>query len=104
MQPHGDTAPYDVVLDTGRRFLCVQVKSAAHPRGHAYEVNAGRGRYIKRPYSARDIHFLAAWLIPDNVWYIIPISALRRRKTLRLHPSLPSCPFSPFREAWHLLL
>lgn len=100
MQPHGDTAPYDVVLDTGRRFLRVQVKSAARPRGGAYEVNAGRGRYRKRAYTTRDINFLAAWLIPDNAWYIIPISALRRRKTLRLRPSGP---FAPFREAWHLL-
>ena len=100
MKPFGDSAPYDVVLDNGSRLLKLQIKSAASPRKGVYEINAARGRFIKRPYTRRDIDFLAAYLIPEDTWYIFPVSSFSPRKTIRLHPLRKS----RFREAWHSLL
>jgi hypothetical protein len=100
MKPHGDSAPYDVVVDNGRRLLRVQVKSVAKRHRDSYEINAGRGRFIKRAYTCAEIDFLAAWIVPDDTWFIIPVAALRCRKTLRLSRSGH---FLGYREAWTLL-
>ncbi|HVP43158.1 MAG TPA: group I intron-associated PD-(D/E)XK endonuclease [Terriglobales bacterium] len=100
MKPFGDSAPYDIVVDNGSRLLKLQIKSAASPRNGAYEINAARGRFIKRPYTRRDIDFLAAYLIPEDTWYIFPLSAFSPRKTMRLHPNRRSS----YKEAWHFLL
>ena len=100
MKPHGDSAPYDVVVDNGRRLLRVQVKSVSQRHRDSYEVNAGRGRFIKRAYTSAEIDFLAAWIVPEDIWFIIPVRALARRKTLRLSRNGH---FPRYREAWHLL-
>lgn len=99
MKPFGDSAPYDVVIDNGSRLLKLQIKSAATPRRGAYEINAARGRFVKTPYTRRDIHFLAAYLIPEDIWYIFPVSSFSPRKTMRLYPNRNS----RYKEAWDLL-
>ena len=99
MKPFGDSAPYDVVVDNGSRLLKLQIKSAGTPRNGAYEINAARGRFVKTPYTPRDIHFLAAYLIPEDTWYIFPLSSFSPRKTMRLHPNRPC----EYKEAWDLL-
>ncbi len=110
MKPFGDSAPYDVVVDNGSRLLKLQIKSAASPRNGAYEINAARGRFVKRAYTRRDIDFLAAYLVPEDTWYIFPLSAFSPRKTLRLpansdvaRPPSTGSRHSPYREAWNLL-
>ena len=113
LKPMGDSLPYDVAVDNGHRLLRVQVKSVSRPHRGVYEVNAGRGRNVKRAYTARDIDFLAACIFPADgqrptaddqrlVWFIFPLAAFSPRKTIRLSP-LRSERWTPFREAWHLL-
>jgi hypothetical protein len=56
-------------------------------------------------YLPGEIHFFAAYIVPEDTWYIIPLPAtggctsllVRRRNDRR--PGL----YDAYREAWHLL-
>jgi hypothetical protein len=83
----------------------IQVKCSTQLLNGLYRINAHRrtgGRAV--PYLASEIDFLAAFIIPEDTWYIIPIHAVRatsllfRRKNDR-RPGL----YDQYREAWHLL-
>ena len=108
LRPIGDSARYDVATRSPKRcrFVSVQVKSVgyAEPSG-AYEVNCGRGNQSKIPYTPQEVEFLAVYVIPEDVWYIIPVKALQRRTRLRVHPfrAKRKMRFEPYREAWFLL-
>lgn len=104
-KPYGDSAAYDFIVDAGAGVLLrVQVKSVAAFNGKDYHLNTGQGGRHKRGYTAGDIDLLAAYVVPCDAWYIIPVSALAGLKTIHLCPHRPSnYKFEPFRDAWHLL-
>ena len=105
-QPFGD-AKYDFILDNGRHLHRVQVKSVSVPdRCQAgCRISSGSGGGSRRPYTAREIDFLAACILPEDVWYILPVAAFAPVKTIRLCPDRRLRDrFAPFREAWELLL
>jgi hypothetical protein len=94
------------------RILCpipllwrVQVKASTQLLNGLYRINAHRrtGRRAV-PYRPGEIDFIAAYIIPEDTWYIIPLHAVRgtsllfRRKKDR-RPSL----YGQYKEAWHLL-
>ncbi len=89
-----------------RPFLWrVQVKCSTQLLCGLYRVNAHRRTPRGAvPYTPAEIDFIAAYIIPEDTWYIIPIRAVRgtsllfRRKKDR-RPSL----YNQYREAWHLL-
>jgi hypothetical protein len=113
-------SPYDFITDFGdlpealqgrspecrRSISRVQVKSVSVPDRHqaGYRISAGFGGSSRRPYSAREIDFLAALVIPEDAWYIIPVYAFAPSKTVRLNPRHPIRDrFARYREAWDLL-
>jgi hypothetical protein len=107
-QPWGDSARYDFIVDSGVRLSRVQVKSVSRPSPrNAYHLCVAAGSGGKHPYTPRDIDFLAAYIIPEDIWYLIPSPVLRAVHTIALHPG-PTRQrpgrFESFREAWHLLL
>src|SRR5947209_14734690 len=103
-RPFGDNARYDFVVDAGAGLLRVQVKSVSVINRTAYRIAASSGSRIKRGYTAADIDFLAAYVIPHEAWYIIPIQAFDSIVSLRVAPHRRSnCRFEKYREAWHLL-
>ena len=65
----------------------------------------------KKDYSVKQIDLFAAYVIPVNVWYLIPASMMlgaRRRKGTMLYPVvLPirknSFRYECYREAWGML-
>jgi len=113
-KPYGDSERYDFVLDARpRRFTPrapsllwrIQVKSSTQLLNGLYRINAHRrsgGRAL--PYLPGEIDFIAAYIIPEDTWYILPLHAVRatsllfRRKKDR-RPGL----YDQYREAWHLL-
>jgi len=108
-KPYGDSRRYDFITDTGtgRRIWRVQVKSTAHRSGRGYVVNATSRRHSRAVYNASQIDFLIAYAIPRNVWYVVPVSALKST-TFRVYPDgcrrrAPWAPFEQYRQAWHLL-
>jgi len=99
IKPWGDSSRYDVVVETGGRFLRVQVKSTSCKRNNHYVCSIdGRG---KNPYTAADIDFFAIYVIPLDIWYFIPIEASSSAINLSPHNSLSQ--HACYREAWHLL-
>jgi PD-(D/E)XK nuclease superfamily protein len=120
-KPWGDSAPYDFVLgqhmkacqmkaNPGKahrikarsgRFLRVQVKSTSHQRGRSFKchISANQG-----PYLPGELDFIAAYVIPADTWYILPAHAALGQIHVMLSPHLANAKYSPYREAWHLLL
>jgi hypothetical protein len=114
-KPWGDTARYDFIVEHRGRFQRVQVKSTTScppvRKGRipgAYMCNTvSRGPTVKtagRSYLAAEIDFFAFYIIPEDVWYIVPIADVRRaRFAVYLNPYQRHNKYFRFMEAWHLL-
>jgi len=104
-KPWGDSLPYDFVVGRRGRFHRVQVKSTSTRHCRGYHVSCFRPAG-NRPYKKSELDFLAAYVVPEETWYVIPVRAFAPRKTITVFPhQLPTRGgrFERFREAWHLL-
>jgi hypothetical protein len=100
-KPWGDSERYDFILDSGHGFLSVQVKSTQRYAESRYRVKAAGW---KDTYSLGEIDFLVAYIIPEDLWYVVPIAAFAKRKALRFYPhSGRKALYERYREAWCLL-
>ena len=100
-RPWGDSRHYDLVVEADSCLLRVQVKSCASRKHNSYLVNVHGG---KHHYTKDDFEFLAAYIIPLDLWYIIPSdAALVSRDRLCMTPGSGKAKYEPYREAWHLL-
>jgi PD-(D/E)XK endonuclease len=105
-RPFGDSARYDFILECpDGTLLKIQVKSGSYSRYGAYCINAATGIAGRQPYSPGDFDFLAAYIIPADLWYIIPLAAFLPRQSLWFTPDDPARrpTWEPYREAWHVL-
>ena len=101
--PWGESSRYDVMLEHEGRYMRVQVKSTIYRVGNAYVCNT-RPDNDDQPYTTRQIDFLAAYVIPANVWYILPAKVATRLKgNIWLSPHKKGHKYEPFMEAWELL-
>jgi hypothetical protein len=102
-RPDGDSQPFDRIV-TRRSMYRVQIKSTRHMHGNAYHLVVHRGG---RPYRRGEYDFLAAHIVPHDVWYIIPYSAVKRRWAITVFPNnnrqrkTPG-QFEKYRERWDL--
>jgi hypothetical protein len=108
MKPHGDSLPYDFVVDTGERLARVQVKTGGRLTADGrYHVNTVRTKNARgrRTYSPSQIDFLVAYVVPEDAWYVIPVSAIKNRVCVYFfpHQARNRGRFEKYREAWHLL-
>ncbi len=109
LKPWGDSLAYDVGLDPGLGLLRVQVKSTTCLRGSSYRCRFIPGPESVRRYTAKEIDFFAAYVIPEDAWYLIPSAELFKhsQQEIVLCPIEPRHPeryhFERFREAWSLL-
>jgi hypothetical protein len=106
-KPWGDSERYDFILDSGERLWRVQVKSTYVARAHMYSVNAGgNSRDNKREsYTAEEIDILVAYIVAEEIWYVVPVAAFAPRKHLIFYPSgcCSGGPYEKYREAWDLM-
>ncbi len=105
-KPWGDSDRYDYILDAGRRFWRVQVRSTAYESHRGYAVHTYV--YVKRKMvalTADDIDCIIAYIVPLNLWYVLPVEAFSPCKNLWFYPhgSKKGSRFESFREAWWLL-
>jgi hypothetical protein len=88
------------------RLIRVQVKSSTQLFQGLYRVNAGR-RLNRRvvPYQPAEIDFLAAYIIPEDSWFILPLPHILGQTSLLFRPKKSSLPglYDSYREAWPLL-
>jgi hypothetical protein len=102
-KPYGESNPYDFILDNGRRFVSVQVRSTTALVDDKYQITTTHGGGNKA-YDLGSFDFLAALVVPCFTWYIFPIELVATQRSLQVIPHRPTCSKKePFREAWHLL-
>ncbi len=105
-KPWGDSLRYDFIVDNGSRLWRVQVKCTESLRARAYETRAtytvGKGRAV---YTRADIDFIAAHVVPLDIWYILPVEICTPQPMLRFYPHRKArkMRLEKYREAWHLL-
>ena len=109
-KPWGDSCAYDNVTDYRGLFNRIQIKSSSYrsrsPRGQFYGYPCNTRPPSRRNTYAGKIDFFAFYLVPEDLWYIIPISALRPGRStcaIHLNPHNPRSFYSKYLEAWHLL-
>lgn len=119
-RPWGDSAPYDFMVERHGRVLRVQVKSTMRQvrgtyrchlpvtgrTGAACTRTADLCPAIGKPGARhRQIDFLAAYIIPLDLWYILPAAVTTRLSGhISLSPHRPGHKYEPYQEAWQLLL
>jgi len=103
-KPHGENEPYDFILDSGKRLWRVQVKSIFSLFRDGYRTVGQRSNHDI--YKIDEIDFFVAYIVPRDIWYVIPSSHLPASRALAFYPS--GCKrggghFECWREAWHLM-
>jgi hypothetical protein len=106
-KPWGDSSAYDVGVESGSRILRVQVKSTDFRTGTGYLCGFKPGEKSRR-YTTKRLDLFAAYVIPEDVWYVIPASVVLKKKGgLMLRPverlEDVRCHYESYREAWSLL-
>src|SRR5579859_8064994 len=105
-KPWGDSRKYDFILDSGSLLNRMQIKCTECLRAGAYETRAtytvGNGRAV---YTKKDIDFIAAHVVPLDIWYIIPVEVCTAQPMLRFYPHRKDkkMRLEKYSEAWHLL-
>ena len=105
-KPWGDSDRYDFILDTGNRLWRVQVRSTEYLSHRGYSVHTYV--YVKHQMvalTAREIDVVIAYIVPLELWYVVPVEAFAGVKNLWFYPngSKKGSRFEIYREAWHLL-
>ena len=100
-RPWGESSGYDFTVDQGARIVRVQVKSTIFKEaaeGYSCTLKDSKG-----PYKKNSFDFVAAYVIPEDVWFILPEKKIRGMWSVGLYPKLERAKYREFQEAWHLL-
>ncbi len=100
-KPYGDSECFDVVVGRPGKFVGVQVKSTSFRQSNGYHCNLSPRNH--QGYAVGSFDFLAAYIVPENVWYIIPANLTHGKGIIMLYPNLPTAKYEQYREAWELL-
>jgi hypothetical protein len=100
-RPWGESCGDDFVVDQGGRLLRVQVKSTIYREGEAGFTCTLAGS--NGPYKKNSFEFVAAYVIPDDVWFILPEKKIRGMWSVGLYPKLERAKWREYQEAWELL-
>jgi hypothetical protein len=99
-KPWGDSERYDFVVDWGKGFWRVQVKGGSYYERSKYQVGAGgKGK----PFTKEDMDFVVVHIVPEDLWYIVPIEIADGLSALWFNPRSTLARFEKYREAWCLL-
>jgi hypothetical protein len=100
-RPWGESSGYDFTVGQGARIVRVQVKSTIFKEGaEGYSCTL---KDSKGPYKKNSFDFVAAYVIPEDVWFILPEKKIRGMWSVGLYPKLESAKYREYQEAWHLL-
>lgn len=107
-KPWGEGERYDIIVRVENVCWRVQVKSvlAKSPSKTHYRIKTSTGGGVHSRiilYSSKEIDFLAAYIIPEDTWYIFPATVVERRKVMCVTPRSKRSKFEKYREAWKLM-
>src|SRR5271155_132902 len=108
LKPWGDSGAFDVAVYFGSRIVRVQVKSTSFRFSTGYLCQLRSNS--ERRYTMKNIDFFAAYVIPQDAWYLIPaplVAGKVRKECLMLFPmqrmKVNRYRYEGYREAWRLL-
>src|SRR5260370_9335507 len=78
-KPWGDSRSYDFVVGRPGRFVSVQVKSTTVESGGGYACAI---RKQNQGYARGSFDFVAAYVVQEDVWYILPARAIRGKESV----------------------
>lgn len=99
-KPWGESSPYDVATDHRGLFRRVQVKCTIFRRRNSYKCHLDSNGV---PYTPDEIDFIAAYVIPVDLWFILPIEATNNQPDILLTPHRKNGKYAQYEEAWNLL-
>ncbi len=103
-RPWGHAHLYDFIVDYRGLLLRVQVKGTTYrSQSDCWVCPCFTPSTPGRIYTPAEVDFIAAYIIPRKVWYIIPVTQLQSQTNVVLNPSHPRSKYLHFKEAWHLL-
>ncbi len=106
-KPWGDSGRYDFAVERDGRFLRIQVKSTISRMKNGYRCLLQAPRAAKNPekaYTAEQVDFFAAYVIPEDAWYILPVEVgVKIRGRVWLFPDRTGYKYEKYKEAWALL-
>src|SRR5262249_36079445 len=102
--PFGESDRYDVAVEHRGRFLRVQIKSVIYQVGPSYRCGI-KASDRSRPYQHCEIDFVAIYIVPEGIWYILPakVALTSANRNISLATSLKGQRYENYKEAWHLL-
>jgi hypothetical protein len=100
-RPFGDPPGFDfLVHHNGKQIARVQVKTTTCKKGGWYSCTL---KTCRKPYKKDSFDFVAAFLAPEDTWYILPEKLIRGMVGLGLNPKSSGSQYDRYKEAWHLL-
>lgn len=100
-RPWGEPSGYDfLVHHKSTRIFRVQVKSTIYKQYRCYHCTI---RTRNHAYEKDSFDFVAAYVIPEDVWYILPEKIVRGMSTVGLYPAMAGAKYDAYKEAWYLL-
>jgi hypothetical protein len=107
-KPIGDNDRYDLITDYKSKLNRIQVKSVSYKdtanRADSYRIASSFGASHKKTYTSKDIDALVAYVIPEDVWYIIPVKQISGKQSIRIFPHKKgSGRYEKFINAWDIL-
>ncbi len=99
-KPFGDSENFDVVVGRPGKFVGVQVKCTIFrsKNGEGYICTTCSSHKL---YRAGAFDFLAAYVVPEDVWYILPVGEIVGKRSVSL--CTPTGRYEKYREGWELL-
>jgi hypothetical protein len=108
-KPYGNIHRYDFIVEGGGKFWRVQVKTCASMLRGLYNVCTRCSNHSRTlAYKESEVDFVAAYIMPEKTWFVLPASEVAGHSSILLRPTHPEGPrrrdpFAKYREAWHLL-
>ena len=105
-KPYGDSAPFDFIVGRRTPLHRVQVRGTSAWVKRSYVCRLTHGGVPPVRYDQSDFDFLAAYVIPCEQWYVIPLAAMANvQSAISLYPHVRGSEgrFEKYRDAWHLL-
>jgi hypothetical protein len=106
LEPYGDYMPYDVMVQNADgRIQRIQVKGTNSPiKGKpGYKILAAGGNLKKVALSPAEVDVLAAYVEPEDTWYLVPVVKLNGNMSVYLNPNTKlNGRFEVWKDAWNV--
>jgi hypothetical protein len=105
-KPYGQMHRYDFMVEGGNKLWRVQVKTSTCVRDGRYQLCVQRITHRRCvAYKKSELDFVIAYLMPEKVWYVLPISIVAGRRSFLLAPPgfRGKNHLAQYLEAWHFL-